>query len=184
MKEGLRRGAFVLVGAVVISQLIRRVRAAKEFPANGRAETERVRSVYERFSPRYDDVIRFTERLLLDDGREWAAAQASGDVLEIGVGTGRNLPYYSRDVRLTGQDISPAMLAIAGERAKKLNRKVDLRKGDAQLLEFEDERFDTWYPRSPSAPSPMIAVRLRRPIASCVPEAGLSHWNMCGVPIR
>jgi len=64
-------------------------------------------------------------------------------VLEIAVGTGRNLPHYPEDVRVTGIELSPAMLELARARARELGRDVDLRAGDAQALDFPDERFDT-----------------------------------------
>jgi ubiquinone/menaquinone biosynthesis C-methylase UbiE len=64
-------------------------------------------------------------------------------VLEVAVGTGRNLPHYPDGVRLTGVDWSPAMLAIARDRAAALGREADLRQGDAQALDFPDESFDT-----------------------------------------
>ena len=67
----------------------------------------------------------------------------SGDVLEVAIGTGRNLPFYRADVRLTGVEFSPAMLAIARERASALGRQVDLRLGDAHDLDLKDATFDT-----------------------------------------
>ena len=106
--------------------------------------TERVRTYWERFAPRYDRSIWFWERVLkMPEGRRWVASRASGDVLEIGVGTGLNLPLYGPDVRLTAVDLSPAMLAQARRRASVLGRDVDLREGDAQALDFDDSRFDT-----------------------------------------
>ena len=106
-------------------------------------ETERVRRYYDWFAPRFDRVISFWERTLFADGRQWACSQAEGDVLEIAVGTGRNLPYYPSGVRLTGVEISPAMLDIARQRAEELGRDADLRVGDAQALDFADESFYT-----------------------------------------
>jgi ubiquinone/menaquinone biosynthesis C-methylase UbiE len=106
-------------------------------------ETERVLSVYEKDAHKYDREMRFFERLLFTGGREWVCAQAAGEVLEIGIGTGRNLPHYRDDVRLTGVELSPAMLEIARARAHELRREVDLRVGDAQALKFPDESFDT-----------------------------------------
>ena len=106
-------------------------------------ETRRVRRIYDRNADRYDTAIRLMERLLLGDGRRWVCAQARGDVLEIAVGTGRNLPFYANDVRLTGIDVSPVMLNRARERAAALGRDADLRVGDAQALAFPDDRFDT-----------------------------------------
>jgi ubiquinone/menaquinone biosynthesis C-methylase UbiE len=70
-------------------------------------------------------------------------SHAKGDVLEIAVGTGRNLSRYPDGVRLTGIELSPEMLAIARERADELGSKADLRIGDAQALDFSDASFDT-----------------------------------------
>ena len=82
----------------------------------------------------------FWDRRLFDGCREWACERARGDVLEVAVGTGRNLSHYRDDVRLTGVDWSAAMLDLARRRA---TRPVDLRQGDAQGLEFAGESFDT-----------------------------------------
>jgi ubiquinone/menaquinone biosynthesis C-methylase UbiE len=107
------------------------------------AETERVRRLQDKEAPRYDRQMGFFERILFEGGREWACSQVRVDVLELAIGTGRNLPFYAGDVRLTGVELSPEMLAIARRRAEELKREVDLRLGDAQELEFEDESFDT-----------------------------------------
>jgi ubiquinone/menaquinone biosynthesis C-methylase UbiE len=107
------------------------------------AETERVRRYYERIAHRYDEYVGYFETLLVGDGRQWVCGQARGEVLEIAVGTGRNLPYYPSDVRLTGVDLTPAMLALARRRARDLGRQIDLRVGDAQALDLPADRFDT-----------------------------------------
>ncbi len=107
------------------------------------AETARVRPIWDKFAARYDDSIAFMERLLFAGGREWVCSQARGRVLEIAVGTGRNLPLYGDDVQLTGIDFSPSMLLIARERARSIGVDVDLRVGDAQALDFADQSFDT-----------------------------------------
>lgn len=105
--------------------------------------TDRVRSHYDRTASRYDRQIKLAERILFGDGRQWVCSQAVGEVLEIAVGTGRNLRYYRDDVRLTGIELSPAMLNLARREAAALGRHVDLQQGDAQALDFPDERFDT-----------------------------------------
>jgi ubiquinone/menaquinone biosynthesis C-methylase UbiE len=110
---------------------------------NGGSETERVLRLYEKEAPKYDRQMRFFEWLLFGNGREWVCSQAEGEVLEIAVGTGRNLPYYPDGVRLSGVELSPAMLEIARTRARELGREIDLRVGDAQALEFPDESFDS-----------------------------------------
>jgi hypothetical protein len=65
-------------------------------------ETERVRRIQDAEAPRYDRNMGFFDRILFAGGREWACSQVHGEVLELAVGTGRNLPYYRPDVRLTG----------------------------------------------------------------------------------
>src|SRR6266567_4339854 len=106
-------------------------------------ETERARARWDRHASAYDRQIRFFERALFGGGREWVCSRARGDVLEVAIGTGRNLPFYAPDVRLTGVEFSPKMLAVAAARSRELGREVDLRLGDAQALEFPDESFDT-----------------------------------------
>jgi ubiquinone/menaquinone biosynthesis C-methylase UbiE len=104
---------------------------------------ERLRGLWERYAPRYDRDMGLFERLQFGGGRAWVCSQATGEVLEVAIGTGRNLPFYPKGVRLTGIDLSPAMLDIARRRAADLAREVDLREGDAQALEFPDASFDT-----------------------------------------
>ncbi|MBO0702941.1 MAG: class I SAM-dependent methyltransferase [Candidatus Dormibacteraeota bacterium] len=83
------------------------------------------------------------DRVLFRGGREWVCRRASGRVLEIAIGTGRNLPHYPAGITLTGVEQSPAMLAIARRRAADLGIDADLRLGDAQSLDFPDAGFDT-----------------------------------------
>ena len=64
-------------------------------------------------------------------------------VLEVAVGTGRTLPHYPAGVTITGIELSPAMLAIARQRAAGLGRDADLREGDAEHLPCGDASFDT-----------------------------------------
>ena len=106
-------------------------------------ETERVRRVQDKHASGYDRQISFFERVLFAGGREWVASRARGRVLELACGTARNLPFYAEDVQLTGIELSPEMLEIGRRRARELGHPADLRPGDAQALEFEDESFDT-----------------------------------------
>jgi ubiquinone/menaquinone biosynthesis C-methylase UbiE len=105
--------------------------------------TERQRRVWDKRARRYDRGIRLMERLFLGDSRARACSLAEGDVLEVAVGTGRNLPFYPEDVRLTGIELSQEMLTLARRQATRLGRQVDLRQGDAQALPFADASFDT-----------------------------------------
>ncbi|GAA1439419.1 class I SAM-dependent methyltransferase [Nocardiopsis tropica] len=104
---------------------------------------QRSRALWDRFSDRYDRQISPIEVALLEDGRRWACSQAHGRTLEVGIGTGRNLPQYPTGVELTGVDISPRMLDIARRRAAELGRRVELCQGDATSLEWPPESFDT-----------------------------------------
>ncbi len=64
-------------------------------------------------------------------------------VLEVGVGTGLNLPLYPRDCHVTGIDISVEMLQKGRARAKELGMTdVTLGVMDASKLEFADDTFD------------------------------------------
>lgn len=102
-----------------------------------------LRARYDRVAPHYDRRLRFFERTVFASGRRWVCSRASGDVLEIAIGTGLNLPHYPDEVRLVGIDLSPEMLALARRRADQLGRDVDLRPADAQTLPFPDRSFDT-----------------------------------------
>jgi ubiquinone/menaquinone biosynthesis C-methylase UbiE len=106
-------------------------------------ETARVRAFYDRVANRYDRSMRTFERLLFASSREWLCSRARGDVLEIGIGTGQNLPHYPPGVRLVGIDLSPAMLAIARRRAAELDLPVELHEGNAEALPFGEASFDT-----------------------------------------
>ena len=105
-------------------------------------DTERVRRQYDRTAGRYDELIGFAERMFFGGGREWVCSRAHGEVLEIAAGTGRNLPFYGDDVKLTAIELSPAMAEIAHRRAEALGREAGLRVGDAQELPFPNARFD------------------------------------------
>ena len=108
-----------------------------------REAVARQRRLWARQAPRYDREMRFFERVLFGDARAWACSQAAGQVLEVAVGTGRNLPFYPHDIQLTGVDLSPEMLAIAGARAGELGRVIELTEADAHALPFPDGSFDT-----------------------------------------
>jgi ubiquinone/menaquinone biosynthesis C-methylase UbiE len=97
----------------------------------------------DRLASGYDRSMDWDEKLLFGGGHEWVCSRARGDVLEIAIGTGRNLPYYPQYVRLTGIDLSPAMLQIAGNRAASLGIEVDLRPVDAQALTLPGASFDS-----------------------------------------
>jgi ubiquinone/menaquinone biosynthesis C-methylase UbiE len=70
-------------------------------------------------------------------------AHASGDILEIGFGTGLNLPYYAKEVhKLTAIDPNAGMYRRARSRIKQAGIEVDRRVLGSERLPFEDGAFD------------------------------------------
>ena len=84
------------------------------------------------------------EKLLFKKLRKEAVSYTYGHVLEVGVGTGKNLPYYNKSVDLTTIDFSPGMLEVAKNKKTEVDLKAfKLYKMDVQDLKFEDDTFDT-----------------------------------------
>lgn len=128
---------------------------------SGDATTDRVRRIWDRQASSFDRRMGFWERSLFQGDREWACAQVIGDVLEVAVGTGRNLEHYPSEVRVVGIDLSPEMLQRARARAQTLGLEAALQQGDAHRLCFDDETFDTVLCTFSlcSIPEPRLAVR-------------------------
>ena len=102
-----------------------------------------VEEAYARWAPVYDLVFA----AIMKPGRKAAAAAASrenGRVLDVGVGTGLELPMFSRTTRLVGVDLSEPMLKRAQDRVTKerLGNVEGLIKMDAMNLAFPDASFD------------------------------------------
>lgn len=103
------------------------------------SQTEIIRARYNRTAFFYD----LMDKMIPDAIRKQAIGQACGKVLEVGVGTGKNLSYYHQDCEVTGIDFSPRMLAKAKEKAKEIDVPVKLLEMDAQNMTFPDNSFDT-----------------------------------------
>jgi ubiquinone/menaquinone biosynthesis C-methylase UbiE len=113
-------------------------------PADRGRANDVKRRVYAKEAPTYDKEADFVERRLFGtEHRGWACSQAVGDTLEVAIGTGLNLPHYPADLRLTGLDLTPEMLALARTRAREMGRAIALAEGDAQDLPFAEGSFDT-----------------------------------------
>lgn len=102
-----------------------------------------VASAYARWAPVYDAAFA----LVMRPGRRAAAAvinSLGGRVLDVGIGTGLELPMFNRDIDLVGIDLSAPMLEIARKRVAKfgLTHVEDLLVMDALNLEFPDASFD------------------------------------------
>jgi ubiquinone/menaquinone biosynthesis C-methylase UbiE len=107
------------------------------------AATRREQKTYDRHSRWYDLTQWPMEAFGLGRLRRrlWDQVQG-GRVLEVGVGTGRNLPYYPAQSRVIAIDLSPGMLRRAVKRAERLGRPVDFILADAQRLPFREGSFD------------------------------------------
>lgn len=105
--------------------------------------TQRTRARYNRIASVYD---RMEGRIEQQRFQPWRAALWSRvcgpRVLEVGVGTGKNLPYYRQDWQVTAIDLSPRMLEHASRRAEREQVEAELLLGDVQALPFADASFD------------------------------------------
>ena len=132
--------------------------------------TGEIREKYEAIAPEFDRLEALVERLGIRSLRRSLFSQAEGRVLEIAIGTGKNIPVYGDRVRhLVGVDLSPAMLAHARERARQAAFPVELREGDAMDLPFAAGSFDTVTSSLSTCtfPDPVAALReMRRVVAS------------------
>ncbi|AZS15498.1 class I SAM-dependent methyltransferase [Paenibacillus lutimineralis] len=100
--------------------------------------TSKIRNRYNRVAP----IFHKMDSKMMRSWRRELLSTLKGNVLEVGIGTGANLPYYPTSVTLTGIDFSPNMLQYARERASELRLKVDLKEMDAQNMDFQDNTFD------------------------------------------
>jgi phosphatidylethanolamine/phosphatidyl-N-methylethanolamine N-methyltransferase len=107
-------------------------------------DIESVKTSYARWAPVYDKTFGHATKV----GRKHAVDyinSRSGNVLEVGVGTGLSLPHYDPALSVTGIDFSGEMLEKARKRVAdgKLAHVRELRQMDARDLDFPDDYFDT-----------------------------------------
>lgn len=105
--------------------------------------TALTRARYQRFSPIYDKVEWLMERRFRHWREKLWQSVRGPEVLEVGVGTGKNIKFWPLDLKITAIDLTPGMLDIARQRTKSVNRETDLRLGDVQSLDFPSASFDT-----------------------------------------
>jgi SAM-dependent methyltransferase len=96
---------------------------------------------YDTFSNGYDRFLYPLERLALDRVRLWLIPLARGCILELGVGTGVNLPLYRPDSCVVGLDLRERPLQRARQRAG--DSCIALLQADAARIPFGDDQFDT-----------------------------------------
>ncbi len=101
---------------------------------------ERNQTIYKLWAPVYDKIMGPFAGKARRHALELLNLRASESILLMGVGTGLDLPYIQAGVRVTGIDLSPAMLHQAQDKVN--GRDVSLLEMNAQALEFPDDSFD------------------------------------------
>jgi ubiquinone/menaquinone biosynthesis C-methylase UbiE len=131
-----------------------------------RTNTDLARKRYDRAAPYYDLFEAPMERFLSSRWRAKLRKRIKGNqVLEAGVGTGKNLPYHPPGVKVTAVDFSPRMLERTQRRKSALGLKVELAEMDVQRLAFQDHVFDAVFATFLfcSVSNPLLGLReLRR----------------------
>lgn len=101
-------------------------------------KTSTVKKKYNRIASIFDLV----DHMILPKWRKELLKGLTGDILEVGVGTGANLRYYNADARVIGIDFSPKMLARAQKKLTDVTADVELLEMDIQQMNFPDNTFD------------------------------------------
>jgi ubiquinone/menaquinone biosynthesis C-methylase UbiE len=134
----------------------------------------KTRKRYDRMAFVYDLMEAPIERWKFSGWRSLLRQRIQGErALEVGVGTGKNLPYYPENVKITAIDFSPKMLAKARKRARQMGIIVELLEMDVQHLEFSDHFFETIFATFVfcSVPDPVAGLRELRRV--CKPDGRL-----------
>lgn len=120
-----------------------------------------IRRKYDGFAQWYDFAEGLAELLGVRRLRRELLRRASGRVLEVAVGTGKNFPCYPRTCQITAGDFSSAMLRVARRRAARLALPVRFLSMDAEALPLRARAFDTVVSSLSlcTFPDPMAALR-------------------------
>ena len=123
--------------------------------------TATTRARYQRLAPLYDRMEALSERRFRPWRQQLWSLVRGPHVLEVGVGTGKNVPFWPHAVEMTAIDLTPGMLEHAQRRAQALSLRADVRLGDVQALGFPDATFDTAVATFVfcSVPDPVLGLR-------------------------
>ena len=132
--------------------------------------SQEISQKYNRFSRWYDLVEGIPDLLGLRKLRQKLLERASGEILEVAVGTGKNLTHYHRASHMTAVDVSEKMLSVARKRAKRLSLEVVFIVTDAEALPFSDKSFDTVVSSLTTCTFPNPLVALQEMARVCRPD--------------
>ena len=106
-------------------------------------KTEFLKNMQTKEAKRYDRGMWLLEKFSLRRLRWKLVQQVQGRLLEVGMGTGANLPLYAGDQPVVGIDMQASRLMGAAARANGRPPTPLLAQADAQQLPFTDNQFDT-----------------------------------------
>jgi demethylmenaquinone methyltransferase/2-methoxy-6-polyprenyl-1,4-benzoquinol methylase len=98
---------------------------------------------YNRLGALYDTLTSLPDKFILNRMASELLVKAQGNVLEVGVGSGKNLKRYTQECKIIGVDVSEKMLQVASREAQRLFISFEPYLGDATRLHFLDQSFDT-----------------------------------------
>ncbi|MBI5197748.1 MAG: methyltransferase domain-containing protein [Nitrospirae bacterium] len=104
---------------------------------------QEIQEKYEKMARHYDLLVTLPEWLGFRKLRRQLLRSAGGRLLEVAVGTGRNLPHYPSIGQLTAVDLSPSMVSLARRQSDRLGMRVSFAIMDGEALAFPEAHFDT-----------------------------------------
>lgn len=107
-------------------------------------DSEKIKQRYDRLAPYFDTLEAFIEGLFFKRWRKRLWDKVEGKhLLEVGVGTGKNFPFYPYGYEITAIDFSDKMLARARQKSESQELKVELTLMDVESLCYAENSFDT-----------------------------------------
>lgn len=148
---------------------------------------DEIRNKYRKYARHFDQYVKIPEHLLFKKRRQRLLQYATGNVLEVAVGTGVNMPYYPEGCTLTGLDYSPEMLTEAKKKVNEDQLPVNFIQGNAESLPFETDQFNTVVSTLSLCTFPHPVQALVEMQRVCKPdgrillfEHGRSRWSLIG----
>jgi ubiquinone/menaquinone biosynthesis C-methylase UbiE len=101
----------------------------------------KIKNRYNRIAGLYD-ILEWPMEHMFSSTRKELLREAKGKILEVGIGTGRNIPYYPDEADVIGIDFSEKMVEKAEKKSKE-RKNFSIRLMDAEKMLFKDNSFDT-----------------------------------------